>query len=156
MIRGHYFYVHLRTRIVSPLAPVLSFKLKVSSNPRNPDHWKNSGSHGKIESIQRRNYSDQPLETVSRVEYEQKKGVNAVEPRMESSWQRKNFIIGTTVPNKKKKKKRREQVYRYIFKVYRYTLRKKGQWLKCTGTPSKCTGTPYEKSGSSQSVPVHH
>ena len=105
MIRGHYFYVHLRTRIVLPLAPILSFKLSFSSNPKNPDHWKSSGPQGKIESIQRRNYSDQLRVTVSWVEYEQKKGEHAGNPGWKAV-DKEKFFIGTTIPNLQKYKKK--------------------------------------------------
>ena len=98
------------------------------------------GSHGKIESIQRRNYSDQFYEysqlgrirTKEKVSMQRNPGWKAVD--------KAKFYIGINVPNlkkkrKKKEKKRREkekkiklkQVYRYTLKVYRYNLLKNGQ-----------------------------
>ena len=84
------------------------------------------------------------VNTVSWVEYEQKKGEHVVKPGMEGSFQRKilhrhHCSQIARIYNKKKRKKRKKKEK----KKNEMIEKKKGNM--CTGTPPKCTGTPYAK-----------
>ena len=58
MIGGHHLCVTLCEIVLTyPLHLFLALSFQFGSNPRNPDHKKYSGPHGRCESVKRRKYN---------------------------------------------------------------------------------------------------